>query len=174
MISNILDDIVIIVDTREKKNGHIIEYLESKNIPYIVEKLDTGDYSYILPNYPELKLDRSILIEKKNSLDEIAGNFTKERERFKREFERVGDAKIHLVIENTTWKKVVHGSYRSQFSPQAMIASLLTWNIRYNCPIWFVGKDETGELIYNILHYELLEQLKGLRNNEGVAQTINI
>ena len=113
--------------TQEKSNKHILEYLVENKIPYIVKKLDTADYSFILPNYPELQMDYKVLIEKKNSLDEIIGNFTGERERFKREFERVVDEKIHLVIEEATWTKVMKGSYRSKVSPQSLRASLLTW-----------------------------------------------
>lgn len=159
-ISDILKDIRVVIDTREKKNEHIIAYLEENNIPYEVSKLDTADYSFVIPNYPELNMDRKVLIEKKNSLTEIAGNFTSGRERFAREFERVVDERIHLVIEDATWKKVKNGSYRSQFPPRSMMASLLTWNIRYNCPVWFVTKEESPELIYRLMYYELMEELK--------------
>jgi ERCC4-type nuclease len=160
---DILSDMVIICDTREQKNQHILDYFKENNIPYIIEKLDTADYSFILPNYPDIKMDKMILIEKKNSLDEIAGNFTKDRERFAREFERVDGERIHLLIENATFKKLLNGSYRSKFPPKSFLASLLTWNVRYNCPVWFTTPNETGIIIRYILYYELLEHLKGMR-----------
>lgn len=159
-ISDILKDITVIVDTREQKNDHILDFLNENSIPYTKEKLDSGDYSFILPNYPEIGMDKQILIEKKNSLTEIAGNFTSGRDRFQREFERLTNEKIHLVVEDATWKKVKNGSYRSQLPSKAMSASLLTWNIRYNCPVWFVGKDESPELIFRLMYYELFEELK--------------
>lgn len=162
-IDKVIKDMLVIVDSREQKNDHILDYFKMIDQPYKVEKLDTADYSFILPNYPELQLDGAILIEKKNSLDEIAGNFTKGRDRFTREFERVEEEHIHLLIENATWKKILHGSYRSQFPPKSFMASLLTWSIRYGCPIWFCTPEETPIMIWNILHYELLEHLKGLR-----------
>ena len=163
-LADILKDITVIVDTREQKNDHILEYLNEHSIPYKVEKLDTADYSFVLPKYPDFNMDKKVLIEKKNSLTEIAGNFTSGRERFQREFERITDEKIHLVIEDATWKKVKNGSYRSQLPSKSMTASLLTWNIRYNCPVWFVGKDESPDLIYKLMYYELFEELKR-RNN---------
>lgn len=159
-ISAILKDMLILVDTREQKNQHIIDYLDSKGIPHKLEKLETADYTFILPNYADLGFDRQILIEKKNSLDEISGNFTKDRERFTREFERVTTEKIHLVIENATWKKLLNGTYRSQLNPRAFMASMMSWNIRYNCPVWFVGKEESPVIIYNLMYYELFEKLK--------------
>ena len=158
--ADIIADIVVLVDTREQKNEHILAFLKANNIQYLIEKLDTADYTFILPNYGYLGLDKKILIEKKNSLEEISGNFTKDRARFAREFERVKDEKIHLLIEGATWKKLLGGTYRSKISPNSFMASMLTWNIRYNCPIWFVGKDESPIVIYNILKYELLERLK--------------
>lgn len=163
VIGKIVDDMVVLVDTREQKNQHILDYLEANNIKYRLEKLDTADYSFVLPNYPLLNMDKQVLIEKKNSLEEISGNFTKGRDRFTREFERVTTEHIHLLIEGATWKKLLNNSYRSQISPKAFTASMLTWNIRYKCPIWFVGKEESPELLYNILKYELMEHLKKLR-----------
>lgn len=165
-IGEILEDMVVIVDSREKKNEHILKYLNDEGIKWRVEKLDSADYSFVLPNYPQLEADYMILIEKKNSLTEIAGNFTSGRERFIREFERLKpDQQIHLVIETATWKKVANGSYRSQLPPKSMRASLLTFHIRYDCPVWFVEKTESPELIYSLMRYELLEYLKNLRES---------
>jgi len=163
VIASAIKDIVILTDSREQKNKHILEYFNDKEIPHRIEKLDTADYTFILPNYSMLNLDRSVLVEKKNSLDEIANNFTKDRVRFVAEFERIEKEKIHLLIENASWKKVVSGSYRSKIPPQSMLASLLTWNMRYSCPIWFSSPAESGMLIYNIIKYELMEELKRKR-----------
>jgi len=159
-ISSIINDIVVIVDTREVKNQHILDYLIKNNIPYIVEKLDTADYSFILPNNRELGLDKKVLIEKKNSLDEIAGNFTSGRERFAREFERIEDEHFHLVIENATFKKIMNGNTRSKISPKSLLASILVWTIRYDIKTWFVTKEESPYIIYSLLKYELMEILK--------------
>lgn len=164
--TKVLNDITIIIDSREKKNDHIKSWLDENKIPYIVEKLDSGDYSFLLKNYPELDLDRRFLIEKKNSLDELVGNFTKDRDRFHREFERLGEFdKMHLVVENGTFKKMLSGSYRSSFSPKAYLASLLTFAIRYDINVWFTTPSETGQIIYSILYYELYEYLNYLENN---------
>lgn len=160
LMQKIIDDMVILVDTREKKNDHILKYFKEQKIPYVIEKLQTADYSFYLPNYFDIGADRLFLVEKKNSLDEIAGNFTKDRDRFTREFERVDAEHIHLVIENATWKRLFNETYRSKLPAKSFMASMLTFNIRYNCPIWFVGIDESPILIYNILKYELLEHLK--------------
>jgi hypothetical protein len=38
------NDLTIIVDTREQKNKHVIDFFDKKKIPYKVKKLDEGDY----------------------------------------------------------------------------------------------------------------------------------
>ena len=162
MMAEILADIVVLVDTREKKNGHVLEYFNDNGIKYEICKLDTADYCFTLPNYSELGLDQSILIERKGSLDELAGNFTKDRERFVREFERCGCNKVHMVVEGATWKKILNGSYRSKFAPKSYMASMLSFNVAYDCPMWFVTKEESGAVIYHLLYYGLRNKLKKL------------
>lgn len=158
-IGEILKDIVIIVDTREKKNKHILDWLDKNGIPYICEKLDSGDYSFILPNHTTLGLDKSILVERKNSWDEIIGNFTTNRKRFVNEFERA-TGKMHIVIENATWTKLFNESYRSMVKPNVVLANLMTFQVRYNCPVWLAKKEESPILIYEIIYRELREKLK--------------
>ena len=140
-LDNVLRDMTIIVDTREQKNDHLLKYFNDNGIKWVCKKLDTADYSFELPNHQHLGFDRKFLVEKKNGLNEITGNFTSSRERFQREFQRIEDEHLHLVIENATWKKVVNGSYRSKMHPNSLIASLLSWSIRYDFKVWFVGKD---------------------------------
>lgn len=160
-LGNVLKGVTIIADTREKKNQHILDYFESNEITYKVDKLDFGDYSFELPE-PYSHLNYKVSVEKKNSIDEINGNFTKGRERFHNEFKRATDCglKLHLVIENATWKKIANGSYRSGISPKSLTASLLTFNRMYDSPVWFVGKDESPMLIYHILYYGIRGLLK--------------
>lgn len=157
---DILSDMHIIVDTREQSWKHIEDFLDKAELPYTQRKLDVGDYSFVLPNYPELGLDERIVVERKGSLSEVAGNFTQGRERFKRMFERLeDDQKIHMVMETATWRKIFNGSYRTGFHPNAYKASLMTYCIRYNCPVWFAEKRESPEIIYKLLYYELSEYL---------------
>lgn len=160
---DILKDMKVIVDSREKRNEHILEFLKSNGIPYEVRGMETGDYTCEFPNYPELELDGKFLVERKASLSEVAGNFTKNRSRFVRLFERIKpDQKMHMLIETATWKKIFNGTYRSELHPNSFKASILTFCIRYNCPIWFVEKKESPELIYKILHYEVKEYLRNI------------
>lgn len=159
-IEAVIKDMIIIVDTREQKYSHVTDYFDSIGVEWTRQKLDVGDYTFYLPNYPELDLDNKFIIELKGSLDELAGNFTSGRGRFARQFERMYfDQKIHLVLEDFTWRKCLNGSYRSNFHPNAYKASLISWSIKYDFKVWNVVKRDSGEIIYEILKKELENNL---------------
>ena len=158
-IGELLKQITIISDTREQVNGHITEYFDKNKIAYITRKLDTGDYSAMIG---DMTLEHDVVIEKKNGLDEIAGNFTVDRERFEREFQRAkcNGTKVHLIIENASWSDIFLHNYRSKLEPKSLIASLLSWQVRFNITGTFCKPGETGQIIYGILYYAAREALK--------------
>ena len=77
---NILDNLTILIDTREKANSHIINFLNKKKIPYKVQKLDYGDYSIMMPQGSfngqtrDIYFTNDIVLERKFCIDEIAMN----------------------------------------------------------------------------------------------------
>ena len=54
----LLNSIVILVDTREKVNDHIIQYFEKHEIPYKKKALKNGDYSFYVPKNEKLGIFR--------------------------------------------------------------------------------------------------------------------
>lgn len=161
-IGNIIDDMIVLVDTREKSNKHIIDWLKENNIKYEIEKLDSCDYSFkLVGEYSHLS--KSVLVERKNSLDELAGNFSINRSRFEREFERIpANTSVHLVVENFTWTKLFNKSYRSGFSSNSYMASIFSFSTRYDFKVWTCRRDESPIIMYNIMKYELRNKLKSL------------
>lgn len=67
---------------------------------------------------------------------------------------------MYLIVENADWSKVFDGSYRSRLNPNALIASILAWSIRYNIQFIFCKPSECGKLIYKILYYHAKEVLE--------------
>ena len=159
-----LQNMVYCVDTREQPTPSLekrLAYLQ----PYERETLNAGDYTAktLLPNGEWFYVP--VAIERKMSLTEIAGNLTRERERFRAEFNRASEhgTRLYILIERASWEDAYAGAYRSRMKPQSMIASLLTWCARYNCPLFLCDRPETGgKLIRDILHYELREALDGM------------
>lgn len=134
------------------------KYFDKAKIPYMTRKLDTGDYSAQLDGQT---FERDVVVERKHNLDEICGNFTADRERFEREFIRAKayGTKVFLIIENATWTDVFLGNYRSKIQPKSLIASLLSWMVRFNITVLFCKPEETGKIIYGIFHYYARETL---------------
>lgn len=142
---------VIIVDTREHegKFGHITRYFDKIGVAWERGKLDFGDYA--IKGY-----EKKAVIERKASLDELAGNFTKGRERFKREFIRASeaDAKVVLMIERCSgYEDIMAHKYRSRFLPTSYYASLKSWEEKYGLEIRFISRPtcSSGKFIYDKL-----------------------
>lgn len=158
-----LETMFLIVDTREQPTEQYYKRLELVGVPYRREKLDYGDYScgYKALNGSEVLLDKEIVIERKMSLDEICGNFTKGRDRFSREFERATNtgAKVHLIVENGTYEKILNGKYRSKLNSNSLLASFIAFADRYNISVHFCKPDTTPVLINKIFYHHIRNKL---------------
>ncbi len=168
-VDEMLDNMVVLYDTREQLTKALQKRLTSMPCRTERRKLNYGDYSAeaTLPDGGAFCLADKVVIERKMSLDEISMNFTKERARFVRELERAkaDNVRVHFLIENGNWQKVLLHKYRSRFSPDAFSASLLAWCARYDIHIHFCPPEHTGKLIYLILRYELREILNGMEDD---------
>ena len=163
----LLDSIVVLADTIEKKNNHILNYFEQQGIEYKSRKLDFGDYSFMLAANKELGISRdiyfssSISIERKASLNELSNNLTQKRRQFENELIRANNAKIILLVEDQQgYKNILQHNYRTQYKPKSFISSLATFQARYNLDIRFLSKELSGNFIYYSLRYWAREYLK--------------
>ena len=48
-IKKLTKQMIVLIDTREKRNEHILSYFDKQGITYRKEKLDFGDYTFLLP-----------------------------------------------------------------------------------------------------------------------------
>ena len=164
-IKALLGSMVVLIDTRENENTHICRYFDQKKIPYESKKLDFGDYSIKIPKNEAVGLNRdvifddSIVVERKGSLSELAGNLTIGRTRFESELIRAKGANIALMIENATYSDLVMGRYRSEYNAKSFVATLATYSARYGLDVNFVEKELAGNWIYHRLYYAVREEL---------------
>ncbi|MGL4571603.1 MAG: ERCC4 domain-containing protein [Clostridium chrysemydis] len=79
-VKEILDKMVVLIDSRENANMHITDWLKKKKRPFKSQKLDFGDYSCYLPigtfegQKRDIYFTNDIVIERKFCIDEIAMN----------------------------------------------------------------------------------------------------
>jgi ERCC4-type nuclease len=152
---------VILTDSRERESSHILDWFDKKNIQHKVKALGNGDYSFYIPANSDLNIerdlyfDKEIMIERKASLEELSNNLTTARTRFEEEMATY-KGKKYLLIENANYSDIVSQNYTSKFSPKAYLASIHTFNHRYNLEVVFMPKKECSPVwIYGTFTYYL-------------------
>lgn len=140
---------MIICDTREKKNQHVLAYFDRNGIDYTVAKLDTGDY--MLPC-------GLVTVDRKQNLEELAGNLCSKSNRFWREVRRAHDTglkmivlieegKYHGIEDVKAWRSAytrVSGRYLADMMAKVAIA--------YGVEFRFCWKRDTGQRIKDLLN----------------------
>ena len=142
---------MIICDTREQKNEHILKYFSKHDIPYRVAKVDTGDY--ISEEMP------GIAVERKMSCGELAHNLlSKDRGRFYREIRRAREAgiKLFIVCEHGHGIESIEDVARwenpyGRVTGKVLREAIYKCAIGYGCEFIFCSKRSTGKIIYEIL-----------------------
>lgn len=166
---DVLRSMEILVDTREQQTARSTQRYDSFGVPWRRQTLKYGDYTYncILPEGTPLyeadsALEPLAVVERKMSLDELAGCFGRDRKRFEREFERAQAAgsRVYLVVENGSWESIIYHRYRSRLHPNSFLASLTAWTVRYGMTPIFCKAETSGKLIKEILYRDLKERLE--------------
>lgn len=165
----VLSSFRILVDSREQDTSRARRRYQSFGVPYERTTLSYGDYCWqaSMPDgtaiYDQQQTIQPVCaIERKMNLDELAQCFTKSRDRFQREFERAADhgCRITMIVENASWENLYNGRYRSRFNPNAFVASVHAWAIRYGMNLIFCKEETSGKIIKDILYRDLKERLE--------------
>lgn len=139
----LLESMVILIDTREKKIDHIISSFDKAGIKYKIKTLKYGDYSFLLTKNPELGIPRDIsfegkvVVERKGSLEELSTNLTKGRDRIEKEFALAPYEKV-LLVENAGYSDIADGNYRGDYNKKSFLASIHTFWFKYHIPVFFM------------------------------------
>lgn len=148
---------VILEDTREKPKAVelINAQLESLGYTVVRTKLYSGDYQLL--NSPLLVVDR------KQSMNELATNLTTQHERFHNEIERANEIGIKVIIlcehgENIKTKEDVRFWHnpRLEHYPRApkgitLYKTMNTMEALHDVKFLFCDKKETGLIIASLL-----------------------
>ena len=173
-IKTILKNLCVIVDTREQVWVNIEDYFKKQNIQYRRENLNQGDYSICIVSNEETKplgitrdlyFDNEIVIERKASIDEVAGNMKEpDRTRLKKEFSYLKSrgVKVHFFLEDKDFDiNLRQQKYRSQYNPKALYGSIKAFEAEFGFTVRPVSKDIIGSEIYYTLYYHVKNSLLG-------------
>ena len=153
----------LLIDTREKPKAiqGIMRTIERMGIPYERTKLLFGDYQDY--NRPEVVIDR------KQSIRELAQNCTRDHVRFRAELDRAkkAGAKLVILVEQNRYKdgdewRMVEDITDLMYwtSPHTTIRGekvyrvLRGWMAKYNIDVQFCDKRNTGKRILEIIYHE--------------------
>lgn len=142
---------MILCDTREQKNKHILDFFEKKKIPFAEHKVNTGDYM----NTENM----TITVERKRDLQELLNNLkTSDNSRFWREIRRSKEEGIKMIIlcehggkirsikDVATWK-----SKYSKVTGRQLMEEMYRAHISYGVEFLFCDKRSTGRRIAELL-----------------------
>lgn len=141
---------MIYVDSREKKNDHVIRYLEQNQIPYQIRKLSTGDYMN--------SENMTLTIDRKRNLEELSGNVCTSDGRFMREVRRGHEERLKMIVlvehggKIKTFSDVPkwHSKY-SRVSGTRLFNELFRIHVAYGVEFLFCDKRSTGRKIVELL-----------------------
>jgi len=160
--NKVLSTAVVLIDTREKENAHIIEWLEKKGIKHVEQKLDYGDYTLLLPKNDQYGIVQDVVldyaVERKAHLEELSANLTNDRDRIENELIRA-DGNLDFVIESGSLTAIAQHDYKTEYNEKSFLATLFSFRHRYRVSFNFVSKENSPQMIYNLLHYKLREEL---------------
>lgn len=143
---------LIVVDTREKGHKKILEYFDKVGQDYIISKLDFGDY--MLYKQPR------VVIDKKDGLEELAGNLcnSQEHERIKREIARAregGCEEFYFLIQSDKIKTIEDikswGSNHTRVKGEVLLKIMSTMAQRYGVKFLIVPRKQMGAKIIDLL-----------------------
>ena len=123
----------ITCDTREQApytftaSGHQVE----------TSGLTAGDYSIA-------GLADHIAVERKE-LSDFIGCVTGERDRFRRELQRLRAYRYRAVVIEASMADIAGHQYRSNATPESVLGSLAGWSLRFEVPFFLAGDRAGGE-----------------------------
>lgn len=156
-----MNNFIILRDTRQQKESHIIKEFDKQNILHIQTKLDSADYMAIRCDKEKgFYKDYSTLIDTKKDLLELCGNLchSTEHQRILREIELgkqlgakefiflIGDNKIKTTEDIKNWI-----SPHTKVKGETLLKIMNTMRKKYDVRFIIVQKNKMGGMIIKLL-----------------------
>lgn len=156
--ANKLSPYTIVVDTRDKPECRwtFSEYIEKDgNFDVAIKKIDVGDYC--IDELPE----KTLCIERKKSFVELANNISNnDKERFKRELNKMSKYKYAYIITEFTLDELLRGSRYTTIPPAYLLSVMLEIQAKYGIHVFFAGKNA------EMIAYKIMRKIWMLENQK--------
>jgi ERCC4-type nuclease len=128
-----------LVDPREQ------DPLAFTNLASEPGSLTTGGYSI-------KGLEHLIAVERK-SLPDLLACCGRERDRFKRELQRLRAYRFRLLVVETDAAEIEAGEWVGKMVPNQIMGSLAAWQAQFGLPVWLAGDHEAaGRFVERFLY----------------------
>jgi ERCC4-type nuclease len=139
----------LVCDTREQ-----LPLQFSPGVVVVRGTLETADYAVE-------GLEHLALVERKGSIDELAGNLTWERARFWRELQRMVAVPVRVIVVEDHLRNLVGKRYQSRATPQSLLASLSAIFVRFQVPVIWAGDHAAAAVVVeDLLRRVWLDEMK--------------
>ena len=157
-----MNNFVILTDTRQQKESHILKEFDKQGILHIQTKLNSADYMAL--RYDEEKgfyKDYSILIDTKKDLLEICGNLAhaSEHQRLVREVNLghslgatefiflIGEKNIKTIDDIKNWS-----NKHTKVKGETLYKIMSTFKEHHNCRFIICDKKDLGKKVIDLLY----------------------
>ncbi len=147
-----MQNLKIIIDSREQKCDHIKAYFEARGIEYKVCKLDVGDY--------QIEGLSTISVDRKQNLSELSRNLLNraDHSRFWKEVRRAKESQTKLIILCEHGGKIkgikdvaIWNNKYSGVTGRKLMDEIYRVHISYGVEFIFCSKRSTGKMIIELL-----------------------
>lgn len=183
-ITKALNKLVIVIDGREQRANPYRKWFDVNGVEYIdnikakIKKaegyfaLETGDYSCMLPkgSIPgidkDIWFDRDIIVEKKGSIKELAGNLSKDKgARLKKEFSHINKygTKVYIFMADALYYKHLSEGKEQHiglWNKDTLRAQINSLEAMYGTSVIPIADEFMAEEIYKKLYYHVRNILK--------------
>lgn len=140
---------ILYEDTRQKKEKHnnVLKFCRENGITLVQKCLQIGDYMFP---------DGDIAVDTKANIGELAADLYKDRKAYGKKYKKGVKAKIRLVVlieeplanlnDIVTWQ-----SKHSNIKGRYLLTLIDEARYCYNINFYFCNKEQTGEMIINLL-----------------------
>lgn len=120
----------IVIDSREQDPWSFANLRSERG------SFTTGDYSI-------RGLEHLIAVERK-SLDDLLSCVGTDRDRFKRELQRLKAYRFRALIVETDYAILEAGQWRSKIQPSHVLGSVAAWQCQFSLPVMLAGDHESA------------------------------
>ncbi|KKM92484.1 hypothetical protein LCGC14_1218140 [marine sediment metagenome] len=115
----------------------------NEQIPFVFTNMPSEPGTLVTGDYNVKGLEHLITVERK-SLSDLLGCIGGDRDRFKRELQRMRAYRFRLLVVEASAADLEAGEWRSKLQPAHVMGSLAAWTGQYSLPVWLAGTHDAG------------------------------